>query len=245
MSIIPDDIKMEIVLKTRLENLQTLCSANREWSTFCKVNKKYIQRKFVETYIPDYLDPTNVIYVDGGAEYKDFSSIWKTYFIEYYHVEALEITGDFTSFMILPNMIEFEGSDIIGLKTFPIQPNMIDFRINDSQLTSFPIQPKMESFYADNNQLTSFPIQPKMTHFYAVNNQLTSFPIQPNMQSFKGNNNQLTSFPTQPEMESFYALGNPLPLESIDDQPDMFDTDIIGLETVENPYDDYKSDDYD
>lgn len=190
--------------------------------------KDDIYKGYLDKYQVDYTDSVNFIYKANQVSQNSFKRgntwDWRG-LMELYmkHFKETVINCEdigITSFPIYPNMIEFYGGNN-DLTSFPVQPKMEVFNASDNNLTSFPVQPRMEEFKASKNNLTSFPIQPNMTTFVADNNNLVSFPIQPMMNYFSANNNKLTTFPRQPRMVSFSGVGNRI--QSFPTQPYMED----------------------
>lgn len=210
MDKLSDDVILELLHYIDITELHTFCMTNSNINRICKENKSYIRRLYVKRYIPDYQDPTNFIYVVGGAEYMDWNSIFQTY-TQYMSMINVILTRNVivTSVPIFPLMTYFQA-DHNNLSTLPVQPSMIICRMYHNKITSFPTQPMMEHFYGEDNRLESFSVQPKMTMCYVDNNYLKDFPVQPKMIHFYGDNNQLKTFPVQPKMTHFYAANNPL-----------------------------------
>ncbi len=76
---IHDDIKLNVILETDIQDLQSLCTTNTEWYNACQVYKTIIQKNFVTRLVPDYKDKNSLVYFISNAEYGNIKSIFKKY----------------------------------------------------------------------------------------------------------------------------------------------------------------------
>ena len=157
------DVFFEIIKNASPDDLQSICSSNKQFYELCKNNKKGLSKIFLDKYQVDYKDPSNFIFRFNKVNQNDYKNEngWKFESLFKLYMKTFKIIS-----------IQCEEMEITSC---PILPNMVEFLGHNNLLTSFPIQPKMTHFRGNNNQLTSFLIQPEMTYFNGNNSQIRSF----------------------------------------------------------------------
>lgn len=64
-----DDVYLEIIIKSDPNDIQSMCSTNRNYNALCKHYSTYIYKSLLERYMVDYKDPNNFIYIMNGVTY--------------------------------------------------------------------------------------------------------------------------------------------------------------------------------
>lgn len=93
---LPEDLFLEIILKSEPDEIKNLCSSSKYYNFLCKHHSEYISRHMLKKNNVDYGNPHSYIYTATGKNYsgtRSFYDIYKLYLksiiIKAKHEEAI------------------------------------------------------------------------------------------------------------------------------------------------------------
>lgn len=80
--LLPEDVFLELVLRSDSAEIQKLCSSNRYYNALCKAHSEYISKKQLEKNGVNYTDPHANMYLVTGTNYsrkRSYHDMYKLY----------------------------------------------------------------------------------------------------------------------------------------------------------------------
>jgi Leucine-rich repeat (LRR) protein len=241
---LPVEMFLEILRKSSIEDLKSLCATNKLFNSYCKANEEYIIKMFLKRYNVKYEDPNNFIYFTISVKkakdiikQKDYKTMFRMYYKKCYRLKSFE----YYKYRERP------------ISTIPTMPLLRFLRCSKNILTEISEMPSLEVLECDNNKLKSLPDLEYVKELVCNNNEIEKLPKMKTVKYMNCSDNKLiklqedlkyldtlicdrnkiTSLSMYPSLKSLSCAENKL--KSIPAYPKLKTLDCSSNEIIELP----------
>ena len=150
-----EDVILDILMKSKPEDLKTLCALNREYLNVCKNNSSLIIKNILKKYNVKYTDPKCLIYLKirwstlggyrMGSPMIDMNSTFMNRKYEWENInDYMGSDGTYNMKKIYKKYLEFYNAkgvlslDGVDITNIPIMPNLRSLELSDNKfITTF------------------------------------------------------------------------------------------------------------